>query len=196
MSLEKALETVYTEEPSELHTAITEMMIDGLRQKIKDKVEVRRILDVGCGMGVAWPFFEKAWPECTINVVTPDGKEQENANKELKAIVARVIDQIPITVMPYDLIWARHSMEHTISPFSDLVRLRHFLNDDGYLYIEVPSPDTVCGHEYNKNHYSVLTDKMWQSLFRKAGYVVDLSGDLDIDLEIGKDKYFWYILQK
>jgi len=65
-----------------------------------------------------------------------------------------------------------------------------------YLYVEMPAPDTCCNHENNPNHYSVMGDRMWRSLFDKAGFTIRQCGVIGIELEIGHDQYFWYILEK
>ena len=193
-SLDKALSTVYTEQPSELHTAITKGMIEGLAKEI-DRSKIRTILDVGCGMGVAWPFFDEQFDKPEIHVITPDETERVNAIKEGKKVLARVVKEMPVT-RGYDLIWARHSLEHTVTPFSDLVDLCSFLNKDGYFYVEVPAPGTVCNHEFNPNHYSVFGSRMWASLFDKAGFVLVDTGELKINLEIGEDTYYWFLIKK
>lgn len=193
MSLDKALSTVYTEQPSELHTAITKGMIEALAEKV-DRSKIRTILDVGCGMGVAWPFFDKEFSGPEIHVVTPDKTERDNAIKEGKKVLARIVKEMPVT-RGYDLIWARHSLEHTVTPFSDLVDLRWFLKEDGYFYIEVPAPGTVCNHEFNPNHYSVFGSRMWLSLFDKTGFEVAGHGELKINLEIGEDTYYWFLIK-
>lgn len=193
-SLDKALSTVYTEQPSELHTAITKGMIEGLAKEI-DRSKIRTILDVGCGMGVAWPFFDEQFDKPEIHVITPDETERSNAIKEGKKVLARVVKEMPVT-RGYDLIWARHSLEHTVTPFSDLVDLCSFLNKDGCFYVEVPAPGTVCNHEFNPNHYSVFGSRMWASLFDKAGFVLVDTGELKINLEIGEDTYYWFLIKK
>lgn len=95
-------------------------------------------------------------------------------------------------------IWARHSLEHVINPFETLLAFKRLLDigGGGYVYIEVPAPDTACEHENNPNHYSVLGDKMWKSLFEKAGLPLYCFGHLDLGTIAGPDKYFWYILKK
>lgn len=193
MSLDKALSTVYTEQPSELHTAITKGMIEALAEQV-DRSKIRTILDVGCGMGVAWPFFDEQFDNPEIHVITPDETERDNAIKEGKKVLARIVKEMPVT-RGYDLIWARHSLEHTVTPFSDLVDLRWFLKEGGYFYIEVPAPGTVCNHEFNPNHYSVFGDRMWLSLFDKTGFEVVDRGALKINLEIGEDTYYWFLIK-
>lgn len=195
MSLDKALSTVYTEQPSKLHTAITKGMVEALAEKV-DRSKIRTILDVGCGMGVAWPFFDEEFIKPEIHVITPDVTEGDNAMKESRLIIAKTVSGIQYDwVWRYDLIWARHSLEHTISPYLDLLKLRQLLADDGLMYVEVPAPGTICNHEFNPNHYSVFGSRMWLSLFDKTGFEVVDRGELKINLEIGEDTYYWFLIK-
>lgn len=187
MSLEKALSTVYTEHPSELHLMITEGMVE----RLASTFSFRSILDVGCGMGVAWPSFRKAWPGCEITVVTPDQSETWNSTESGLAWAGRTMCDVESG--KYDLIWARHSMEHSVSPYLDLTRIKELLSEKGIFYMEVPSPGTVCRHECNPNHYSVMGQLMWLSLLDKTGFSIVDAGSLSISLEIGSDTYHWYV---
>lgn len=194
MSIEKALSTVYTEHPSELHTLITESMIEGLVGKIGRGIQT--ILDVGCGMGVAWPSFNKAWPGCEITVVTPDQAETWNAMESGLYWAGRTMHEVrDHAETGYDLVWARHSLEHSVSPYLDLAQIKNVLSEGGWFYMEVPAPGTVCKHECNPNHYSVLGRLMWLSLLDKTGFLLIDSGELGIALEIGPDSYYWFLCE-
>jgi len=192
MSVEKSLSTVYTEHPSELHTAITEEMIEGLSKRFDNGVNT--ILDVGCGMGVAWPTFRKVWPDCLITVVTPDKLEKSNAIEAGLAWEGRILSDVTDDKgTGYDLIWARHSLEHSTSPFLDLLLIKGLLSPTGWFYMEVPAPGTACKHECNPNHFSVMGKLMWLSLLDKVGLEIADAGDIGINLEIGEDCYHWFL---
>lgn len=100
-----------------------------------------------------------------------------------------------------DVIIARHILEHSPFPFLVLEQFHEILKDRGHCYIEVPSPDTEAGHEFNKNHWSVIGDRMWQSLFGRAGFNLVSGHTLSFDIpqpdgRTIRDTYFGYILQK
>jgi SAM-dependent methyltransferase len=198
---ELALSTVYTEQPTNLHTEITAQMFRQFANSVNLKLGCR-ILDFGCGMGVAWPFMREYTDK--ISAITPSLEEGANAREEgvdsyysLGGYESTHEEfKNEGTGGIFDAIWARHSLEHVIDPFATLLTMKRFLVEGGFLYVEVPSPDTVSGHEYNPNHYSVLGDRMWRSLFSKAGFELGWSGRFDINLEIGPDVYLCYILRK
>ena len=69
------------------------------------------------------------------------------------------------------------------------------LRPEGYLYIEVPAPDTSCQHQTNQNHYSVLGKSMWIELIRRTGFIFLESLDITFEVPAGPDTY-WAFIQK
>ena len=67
----------------------------------------------------------------------------------------------------YNLVFARHVLEHSISPFALLVLLNKVISDNGHLVVVVPE-DNLDMIKY-KNHYSVLSMRLWERLFFKEG---------------------------
>lgn len=196
-ALTESLLTVYTEERTPIHDEITENQVKLIIQLVKPTFAPNApiILDVGCGMGVAWKYFNNE-TACYLTAITPNPEEILNCKKNDVTWVGSVPAEAIVNKGSMDLIWCRHMLEHSISPFADCLHFRDFLADDGLLYVEVPAPNTACGHEYNPNHYSVLGDRMWRSLFEKAGFKLKDSGVIGLKLEAGDDEYFWYILEK
>lgn len=192
-----ALESVYLEERSDMHDHITNIQVEKLRSSgYLEGVNV--IMDVGCGMGPAWEPFRKAVKDPFIMAITPNEVEQENA----MACGCRYIGpDIQFASLDHDsgsvdLIWMRHVAEHFTNPLECLLQANELLKPTGVMYVEVPAPDTCAHHENNPNHFSVLGDAMWKSLFFKAGFNTVEYGTVEIPLAIGPDRYFWYILKK
>lgn len=195
-ALAKSLYTVYTEERTPLHDQITDNQFRAFASYGFSPRVVCSILDVGCGTGVAWPVMRACYGDPVIKAITPNPVEAQYCRDNGVYWVGSVVSEADVNPKSIDLVWCRHTLEHSITPFGDLLAFFDVLTDDGGLYVEVPSPDTDCGHEFNPNHYSVMGDKMWKSLFDKAGFSVFDSGVIEFALEIGKDQYFWYILGK
>jgi hypothetical protein len=70
------------------------------------------------------------------------------------------------------------------------------LKPAGYLYIEVPSPDSACAHQTNPNHYSVLGKSMWAELIKRTGFLLLDVVDIAFTTLAGPDQYWAFIQQK
>lgn len=63
----------------------------------------------------------------------------------------------------------------------------------GWLYVEVPAPDTSCAHQTNLNHYSVLGKSMLGSLIERSGFrVIDIL-DISFSGPASSDTYWAFI---
>jgi len=100
-----------------------------------------------------------------------------------------------------DLYIFRHVLEHSPCPMLVLQAAYDTLKVGGFVYVEVPLPDSAFHHEDNPNHYSVLSASMWRSLSRKVGFDImrDISIDFSVPQEDGRttaDRYLSLILRK
>jgi SAM-dependent methyltransferase len=183
----------YPESPTGLHTSITQKMFDYFFNKYP-LAPNSKILDVGCGQGVALQLFvQKGFHPIGITL----NREDLNACSK-KGYEVREMDQsfLEFDNEIFDLIWCRHCIEHSIFPYFTLYELNRVLKSKKYLYIEVPAPDTSCSHQTNPNHYSVLGKNMWGSLMTRAGFHVLEDIDISFKVQAGPDMYFAFILQK
>ena len=188
-----ALSTIYVEERSDLHDCITTEQVNHFIE-LTGLQPGSMVLDVGCGKGPAWiPFMLQ---RMQITALTPCIEEYDAAFGKGVAAYHGTLDDMAGLPRTFDAIWARHSLEHVTNPTQDLLYAHSMLMDGGVMYVEVPAPDTVCHHEDNQNHFSVLGDRMWQNLFLRTGFEIVKHGHIDIDLAIGPDVYFYYILRK
>lgn len=97
----------------------------------------------------------------------------------------------------YDLVWTRHTLQKSTSPFNVLKEIKRVLKNGGKLYLEVPANDTTLNHEEADGNYSVLTQKMWNSLLKKLDFQIILSDTIEVDLGNGEeDKYFYFLAEK
>lgn len=150
------------------------------------------VLDVGCGIGLAAKKFRDVG--CHVVCMDPqsdyldevtDDQSFMQCSKEL-----------------FDLVWARHVLEHSPMPYFTLTEYWRVLKPGGLCYVEVPAPDTQAEHESNANHYSVMGARMWAHLMKRAGFINDQFLKLDFvvkqingspDLP---DTYFAFLLRK
>ncbi len=66
----------------------------------------------------------------------------------------------------------------------------------GWLYVEVPSPNTISQHEANFNHFSILGRRAWGHLLTRSGFIVMKEIDFEFDTIAGPDTYFSFLCLK
>lgn len=165
--IEKMGEDTEIEEPSILHAQIIENFVKVLNKSCPSN-KFKKVLDVGCGSGGALEELTKYGYEPTG--ISINKKEIEICkNKGYKALL---MDQsfLEFEDKTFNIIWARHVLEHSIMPAYTLQEFKRVLKDDGVLYIEVPSPSTQIVHENNPYHFSMFTKNVWSALFIKSGF--------------------------
>lgn len=184
-------EDIYPEYPDEVHTRVTHEAIAHIdaRWPLRGK----RVLDVGCGQGLALGRFAELGAVATGLTF---GEDFEVCRA--KGFDVREMDMsfLEFPAESFDLIWARHSLEHSLFPYFTLDGFAAVLRPGGLLYVEVPAPDTSANHQQNRNHYACLTRSTWASLFERVGLDTLESKDLDIPLVCGPDVWHTFLLRK
>ncbi len=185
--------TVYSEPPSEHHHRII--------KKVWDEVVSGRlspgsaILDIGAGDGFLMSLATAAGHRPTgVNFTNEDVAACKA--KDLVCLQGDMHDLPFFWEENFDLVWARHILEHSPFPMRALCEAHQVLKPGGLLYIEVPAPDTACFHQENGNHFSVLTQSAWTSLLRRAGFGIAQQSELTFSVVAGDDKYFLWLCQK
>ena len=191
--LEKVKKETYPEKESGIHSTITRKTLDMFLKK-NVLTENSKVLDIGCGQGVALELFKKE----RFNAVGITLNSEDALVCRQKGYEVYEMDQsfLDFNKEEFDFIWCRHCLEHSIFPYFTLAELFRVLKRKGYLYIEVPAPDTVSNHHRNKNHYSVLGKNMWLELIKRSGFnILDIM-NIPVQLKIGPDLYWAFVLQK
>jgi len=189
--LQSLVKDTYPEPPSEIHEKITAEVLPPIVAMCPPGA---RVLDVGCGQGVALKRFKEFG--CEAVGITTNAEDLEvcrNAGFEVRPVDMHSLlggDEW------LDLIWARHVLEHSPAPMFALHEFKRVLKPGGLLYIEVPVPMTACRHEFNPNHYSVLTCSMWQALIAKAGFTLIEGKARAFGTQAGPDEYRSYLCRK
>ncbi len=183
----------YPEGITELHSKITESNLNQLGS-IMQLNQHSKVLDIGCGQAVAKKYFDAF--NCKPIGITINQEDIDACRQ--KGYDVRDMDQsfLDFADNTFDLIWARHVLEHSIFPFFTLHEFYRTLKTGGIAYIELPAPDTAVNHQNNPNHYSVLTSNGWKSLMQRTGFTILHFSEFDIHLAAGMDKYFMFFLQK
>lgn len=191
--LEMLERQVYPEPPSQLHTEITQRAMTHLIE-LKQFNTGARVLDVGCGQGPALELFEKTG----VTAVGVTLGEDDIAVCRSRGYTVAKMDQsfLDFEDKTFDVVWARHVIEHSIFPLFTLHEYSRVMRDSGILYLEVPAPDTDCHHERNINHYSVLTRSAWASLLERSGFSIRDSVSYRFHVLAGNDEYFGFYCTK
>jgi SAM-dependent methyltransferase len=191
--LRKIKEETYPEPVTELHSNITKRMFEYLIGKYPLSPN-SRILDIGCGQGFALSLFKgKGFDPIGIALNDEDVSICKKRGHEVLQMDQSFLD---FDDDQFDLVWCRHCIEHSIFPFFTLAGFHRVLKSKGYLYIEVPAPETSCRHQTNKNHYSVLGKSMWAELIKRSGFNLLETIDISFEVQAGPDLYWAYIQQK
>ncbi len=190
--MEALKKDVYPEPLAEPHNSITRKMVSKLLT-LDDVRPGDKVLDVGCGQGLALELFKEAGLNPTGIALGEDYRVCKT-----KGLNVYEMDQsfLEFEDGEFDIVWCRHSIEHSIFPLFTLSEFHRVLKEAGLLYIEVPAPDTSCHHERNQNHYSVLGKSMWVSLFNKLNFETVYSFDINFQVPAGPDMYWSFLLRR
>jgi SAM-dependent methyltransferase len=191
--LERIATETYPEPVSDLHDAITGDVMERALQLFNLPAGAR-VLDVGCGQGVALKrFVARGFRPIGITLNAIDVAACQDAGYDV-----RQMDQsfLEFEDGAFDLVWCRHCLEHSIFPYFTLDGFRQVLAPGGCLYVEVPAPDTACRHQTNGNHYSVLGRSMLGSLIMRSGFEIVDTLEVNFSTMAGPDTYWGFIARR
>lgn len=188
----RSVET-YPEESSPIHTQLTAMAIDHLFSNYTIPYGTL-VLDVGCGQGVALKHFVERG--CRPVGITLNTTDLEECRKQGYTVAQMDQSFLEFPDATFDLIWARHVVEHSIFPYFTLTEFARVLKPGGMLYLEVPATETTYKHELNPNHYSILSHTMWLSLLGRSGFTTAEAQNFSLEGTAGPDEYWAFFTQK
>lgn len=188
---ERIREDIYPELPSKLHSDITEKMV----QRLSSFVNLRgaKVLDCGCGQGVALEQFENLGANSVGTTFGEDCRVCREKGFEVYEMDQSFLDFPQNT---FDVLWCRHALEHSLFPLFTLRGFRDVLKPEGIMYLEMPAPDTACMHETNQNHYSCFTKNAWISLIERSGFKIFDYNDIEFNVPAGPDRYYSFFCKK
>ncbi len=154
-----------------------------------------RILDVGCGTGIALEIFR----DLGFLATGVELGEEDYAVCVQKGLPVKRVDMHEMTFPDesFDAIWCRHTLEHSFMPFFLLAEFNRMLPVGGVVYIEVPVFGTDAHHEDNPNHYSCMTPAVLEKLLGRAHFDILERNALTFGVEHGgMDQYQLFIVRK
>ena len=170
------------------HPALSKKVIDTWMSLM---TTCKSVLDVGCGEGIAQPFFERWGIEYEGVALGADVIKAQELNRNVKKMDFHFLDYPDSS---FDLVFARHSLEHSPMPLLALMEWERVSRY--WLGIVLPAPEWY-GYK-GINHYSVMTHDQIENLVTRAGWKI-LWNDVD---RISKDDQglvpheYWYMLEK
>ncbi|HEY8573109.1 class I SAM-dependent methyltransferase [Phenylobacterium sp.] len=190
--LQRVRGEIYAEPAFDLHDKVTREMAAYLL-KTAGLPPGAKVLDVGCGQGLALELFRDAG---LAPVGITLGEDLEVCRGKGLDVVEMDFSFLDFPDESFHLVWCRHALEHSIFPYFTLAEMHRVLKPGGVLYVEVPAPDTACAHQANPNHYSVLPKSMWLELMRRTGFVEPRASDLQFKTGAGPDLYWAFFARK
>ena len=159
--LDELREDLYPQPPDEGHTKQAKAVIDKWIPEIKPY----DVLDVGCGEGFCQPFFEK------YNVFYTGiclGVDVVSAGASSRNVYEGDFHFIDSSDDVYDLIFARHALEHSPMPILALMEWHRVARK--YLILVLPKPKFWLF--LGRNHYSVVTGSQARFLLHRSGWEI------------------------
>lgn len=198
---ELCLTHVYSEPDTNIHMMVMDHMIPKFVEEY-NLDDSKKILDIGCGRGYGMLKFAELG--CTNISGLTLSKEDANAARDREFdVVEEDMSFMTADNDTYDVLFARHSLEHSPFPLLTLLEFYRVLANDGLVYIEMPSPKCDRPLEEYDNHYSIMGPRQWTALMKRAGFTVVDVGELNFSInnrdtgeDVGEEVYEWYVLRK
>ena len=165
------LSQTYSEPASDMHRDLTHDVIQRFIQPLGLAPDAQ-IQDLGSGQGY---FLDRMRELGYTNVqgVTLSVEDCNAARSRGHRVRHGDMNFLPERDESQDLLFCRHSLEHSPFPYITLLEYNRVLRPRAWLYVEVPRPDADRPQENNRNHYSVLGRNMWLSLLYRSGFDID-----------------------
>lgn len=189
--LDALQQDVYPQPEDDLHTIWAAESILEFTKRTKD---IFSVLDVGCGEAFCQTHFENYGCEYVGVCV---GEDYQNARRKGRNVLDCDFTFLPFLDDSYDMVYGRHSLEHSPMPLLTLMEWRRVTRR--YVALVLPSPEH-WGYG-GRNHYFVLNGDQWRNLFGVAGldvvyehskryHMADDANKPDVEIE------YWFLLEK
>lgn len=170
-----------------------------LAQKVVDKwmsmmTTCHSVLDVGCGTGFCQPMFERWGIKYEGICLGEDYLEAERLGRNVKRMDFNFLEYPENHV---DLIFARHSLEHSPMPLLTLMEWERVAGS--WLGIVLPAPEWYTFR--GQNHYAVMNMEQIENILNVAGWRI-LWKDVHVELfdknnpDSGLPNEYWIMSEK
>jgi SAM-dependent methyltransferase len=156
--LDELEQDIYPQPPDIEHTKLSKEIID----KWLPDIDVKDVLDVGCGEGFCQPFFEA---HDLIYKGYAIGSDVGKAKEQNRNVYREDFHFISDGDESWDLIFARHALEHSPMPILALMEWHRVARRNLILVLPKPKFWLFIG----RNHYSVVTMSQARFLLSRCG---------------------------
>lgn len=160
--LNKLAGQIYRQPEDEGHSGLAYKVINHWMSRLTG---CEKVLDLGCGEGFCAPFFETWGIEYEGVTLGDDYLFAKETGRNIRKMDFSFLDY---SDKQFDLLFSRHSLEHSPFPLLTLMEWRRVSKQ--WLGVVVPAPEWY-GY-VGKNHYYVLNQEQWVNLMDNAGWNV------------------------
>lgn len=146
-----------------------------LEENLKTSLSGKKVLEVGCGAGGILLYFREKGSE--VFGFDIDEEDIRFGQERYKlSLQSGVLDSVSLPWVP-DIVIYSHVVEHFLNPVEELRKLKSFLKEDCFIYVEVPGVLNLkqsYGVDFLRSlqnaHISYFTLATLTNMFIKAGY--------------------------
>lgn len=149
------------------------MSLDIIDKWIPKLVGCKTVVDMGCGQIAPQGSFEQ-YGVTYLGVAI--GRDVVVAKNYGKDVVNEDMTFTNFDANSFDLVYSRHSLEHSPFPLITLMEWRRIARS--WLMLILPRPEFFG--RVGKNHYNVLFRDQWVALLERAGWQIIWEDDTEI----------------
>lgn len=159
---------VYSQPLDEVHRNQTRAVFYTWISYLAQSKKVKTAIDIGCGQGVAFEYFEM-FKINFVAITLGEDFEYCKANLGRQNVFEMDMHFLDFPDENFDLVYARHILEHSAMPLLALMEWHRVAKQ--YAVIVVPHHEHVI--QGGKNHYYMLNPIQWGVLFKRAGWELE-----------------------
>jgi len=159
----------------------------------KNKIEVKRLVDVGAGYGIFLDEWKKRFSAVEAVAIEPSKSLAQECRTKGFHVEETIVEHVTGLDDFADLVVCFEVLEHVHDPLSFVSLLKKIVRPGGYLLVSTLSIDgfdlQILGSESTQisppHHINFLSVSGFEKLFKRAGLedvVVTTPGKLDIDI--------------
>ena len=189
--LDKLRKDVYAQPADELHSI---WAMESILEFMRHAKDVHSVIDLGCGEAFCQQYFENYGCDYVGVCV---GDDYKAALGDGKNVIEEDFSFLPFESKSYDMLYSRHSLEHSPAPLLTLMEWHRVSKK----YVALVLPSAEHWGYGGRNHYYVLNREQWVNLFNVAGFNVVYESTKRYHMAVEAEKpdveiELWFLLEK